>query len=91
MEVGTVLFQVTLHENGSLGGQRLRIWTEGCRDLLRAGELLYLFQDIILVTRKEPLTAELLILQKSRKVQLDMRTDKCDFFLCQDEKQPTCC
>ncbi len=91
MEARTVTFQVTLHENGSLGGQLLRIWTGACRDLLSAGERLDLFQDIILFTRKQSPTAESLILQKLREVQLDMRTDKWDFLFGQDEKQPTYC
>ena len=87
----TVNFEVTLHENGSLCGQQLRIWTGACRDLVRAGERLDLFQDIIPFTRKLPLTAESFTWRKSGKVQPDMRTDKWDFLFCPDEKQPTSC
>ncbi len=87
----SVTFQVTLHKNGSLCGQWLRIWSGASRDLLRAGERLHLFQDTILFTREQSFTAEQLIWQKSRKVQQDMRTDKWDFLLCPDEKQPTSC
>jgi hypothetical protein len=91
LEVRTVTFQVTLHRNGSLCGLWLRIWTGVCSELLHASELLDLFQDIVLFTWEQSLTAESLIWQKSRKVQSDMRTDKWDFLLCPDEKQPTSC
>jgi hypothetical protein len=89
--VRTVTFQVTLHENGSLCGQWLRIWSGASRHLLRAGERLDLCQDIILFSRELSLTAESLNWGKSRKVQEDMRKDKWDFLLCPNEKQPTSC
>ncbi len=93
LEVRTVTIQVTLHENGSLCGQWLRIWSGAPRHLIchSAGERLDVCQDIILFRREQALTAESLIWWKSRKVQQDMRTDKWNFLLCSDEKQPSCC
>ena len=72
LEVKTVTIQVTLHENGSLCGQWLRIWSGASRHLVRDGERLDVCQDIILFRREQALTADSLSWWKSRKVQQDM-------------------
>ena len=64
LQVRIVTFQVTLHENGSLCGWWVRIWTGAGRQPAYAEECLDLFQNImiILVRRHQSLTADSLIL-----------------------------
>ena len=61
LEVTTVTFQVTLHENGSLHGQWPRIWAGAGGEPSDAQERLALFQDIILFRMQQSLTADSLI------------------------------
>ena len=56
-----LLFQVTLHENGSLHSQWPRIWAGAGGEQSNAQECLALFQDIILFRRQQSLTADSLI------------------------------
>ena len=67
-------FQVTLHENGSLCGLWLRIWTGAGRQVSHADECLDLFQNIILIQMQQPCASDLPIWWKSRKVQQDLQS-----------------
>ena len=91
LKVRTVTFHVTLHENGSLCGWRVRIWTEAGREPICAEERMDLSHNIILYCRQQSLTSDSLIQWKSRKVQQDMRSYRLTFLLCADETRPTCC
>ncbi len=55
------LFQVTLHENGSLYGQWPRTWAGAGGEPSDAQERLALFQDIFLFRMQQSLTADSLI------------------------------
>ncbi len=62
LQVRTVAFHVTLHENGSLCGCWVRIWTGAGREPDYAEECLDLFHNIILVRiRQQSLTSDSLI------------------------------
>ncbi len=61
LQVRTVTFSSTLHENGSLHGQWPRIWAGAGGEPSDAQGLLAQFQDIILFRRQQPLTVDSLI------------------------------
>ena len=61
LQVRTVTFHVTLHENGSLCGWWVRIWTGAGREPFGAEECLDLSHNIILYRRQQSLTSDLLI------------------------------
>ncbi len=85
------LFQVTLHENGSLHGQWPRIWAGAGGEPSDAEEQLPLFQDVILFRRQQSLTADSLIWRRSRKVQQDRQSFHQRFLHHPDEWHPNSC
>ncbi len=74
---------MTLHENGSLNhdGWWVRIWIGADGEPCCAEECLDLFQNIILLSREQSLSADSLVLKKLGKVPLDLPSLLMDFFL----------
>ncbi len=58
MPLGSESSQVTLHENGCLNGWWVRIWIGAGGETSCAEECLDLFQNIILLSREQSLTAD---------------------------------